>query len=161
MLYEAYSHSLPKPQASLSPASHCLPHLSKDWGAGSGNGGDADSLACPGYRILLLWEASPLTLTPASFPPQNLPAWIHCPLVREMGRRGRAIQRNSDLLSTYSTLYSGLGLFIYWSHGRESLPWPPPMNTLLVFPRPIPLHWCTHCSVTVLITVYCSFLLPS
>ena len=96
-----------------------------DWGAGSGKGtgkGQADTLACPGCRILLLWEASRLTLTPASFPLQNLPTWIHCPLVREMGRRAHKIQRNSDLLSICSTLYSGLGLFIYWSHGRESLP---------------------------------------
>ena len=64
-------------------------------------------------RILLLWEASLLPLAPASFSLQNLPAWIHCPLVREMGRRGHEIQRNSNLLSICSTLYSGLGLFIY------------------------------------------------
>ena len=33
-----------KSHASLSPPSHCLSHLSKDWGAGSGKGGDADTL---------------------------------------------------------------------------------------------------------------------
>ena len=163
MLYEAYSHSVPKPHASLSPPSHCLPHLSKDWGAGSGKGtgkGQADTLACPGCRILLLWEASRLTLTPASFPLQNLPTWIHCPLVREMGRRAHEIQRNSDLLSICSTLYSGLGLFIYWSHGRESLPWPPPMNTVTLsstHPTAV-LHtllcYCTYKCVLI-------FLLPS
>lgn len=134
-MWNILSQSVPKPHPSLSPPSQS-PTLGTDRGAGSGNGRGTDVPACPGCRVLLLWEANPFPLTPLccllgrpSFLPRDSPAWIHLALMREMGRRSYKTQRKLRFPFEH-LLYSkrwlrAFHLLVSWN-GKSSLTCTPP-----------------------------------
>lgn len=61
------------------------------------------------------------------------------------------IQRNSNLLSIFSALNIGLGPFICWSRGMESLLRPPPLCMYPVTLSSICIISATHIAVTIFI----------